>query len=475
MFRAACAAILCGSIAAHAEPRTDPTIGRAVFTGATTPGATSLELDPAALAISTPNDPDEFYFAGTLLLDRYSIQRRRLDLDTGALSPGDSVHATELGPGGAIIALKHLRDVTFGIGLHSETVEMFPHDKQPLAYHTLGDNERITYAFTIGGGVKLTDELLFGLSLTAQKRQLHLRYARDTALGNGHGPGGVDSDCGGTPCGVENPAAAEIYDVQVNSQLLSTDALVANIGLLWIINPTTFLALSYHSPPGLAVQNTLTGDMTVTRALRDGGGTLHGSSTVIISEPAGVDAEFRMRLPQRLDLHVGFRWEDLSRLGAYDVRGYGSTFTTYQVPEWTERPRGFHDPAALWAGVDQVDKGETLRFGGRLGFETSSVDDSKTSPMAIDPTSLTLDGGAQWRITPTFVLQATYGLQYYPGVSVSRSVYDPRVQIECVESGYDYSTSACTSVRLGYGLPTAAGDYQRVEHAFRVALRVLLP
>jgi long-subunit fatty acid transport protein len=473
MLRVACAAIVCGSVAAHAEPRTDPTVGRAVFTGAATPSAPALELDPAALALDT--HVDEIYFSTTLALDRYSIQRQTLDLDTGALSPGASVHSTELGPGGSVVLLKHLRDVTFAFSVRSVPIEMFPTGQAALGYHTLGESDRITYAMTLGGGVKLTDELMFGLSLSAQKRQLHLRYQRDTALANGHGPGGLDSDCGGAPCGIENPAAAETYDVQVQSQLLSTDALVANIGLLWIITPTTFLAVAYHGPPGLAVQNTLTGDMTVTRAPRDGGITLHGDATVNVSEPASVDAELRTRLPQQLDLHIGFRWEDLSRFGAYDVRGYGSTFFTYNIPEWTERPRGFHDPFAVWAGVEQVDKGEPLRFGGRLGIETSSVDDNTTSPMAIDPTSFTLDGGAQLRISDRLLVQATYGLQYFPKVSVTRSAFDPRAQIECVASGYDYSTMACEQVRLGYGIPTADGDYQRVEHAFRLAVRWLFP
>jgi long-subunit fatty acid transport protein len=442
-------------------------MGRGVFTGAATPGASSLELDPAALALDSHQ---ELVLSGMLLADHYKIHRQLLDLDTGALSQGPSVIADELGPGGSVEWVKPLHDVTFAMAVHSTPVELFPSNQNALQYHTLGVNERITYAFTIGGGVKLFDELMFGLSLTAQRRQLHLRYARDTALANGKGPGGVTSDCNGSPCGVENPYTAEIYDVQVQSQLLSTDALVANIGLLWLINPMTFLALSYHSPPGLAIQNTLTGDMTVTRSPRDGGLVLHGASTVNLSEPASVDSEFRARLPSQLDLHIGFRWEDLSRLSAYDVRGYGSTFFTYNIPEWTERPRGFHDPFAFWAGVDQVDKGETLRLGARLGFETSSVDDDHTSPNAIDPTSFTLDGGAQVRFSENWVLQATYGMQYYPSVSVTRSAFDPRAQIECVASGYDYQTTACEQVRLGYGIPTAAGDYHRYEQAIRFTL-----
>ena len=42
-----------------------------------------------------------------------------------------------------------------------------------------------------------------------------------------------------------------------------------------------------------------------------------------------------------MDLHVGGRWEDLSRLQDYDVRGYGSAFPRDNIPEIQIRARGF--------------------------------------------------------------------------------------------------------------------------------------
>src|SRR4051812_43948016 len=42
---------LAGAAPAAASPRSDPTAGRAVFTGATTHHATSIVLDPAALGL----------------------------------------------------------------------------------------------------------------------------------------------------------------------------------------------------------------------------------------------------------------------------------------------------------------------------------------------------------------------------------------------------------------------------------------
>jgi hypothetical protein len=217
----------------------------------------------------------------------------------------------------------------------------------------------------------------------------------------------------------------------------------------------------------------LTGFMSVREAPRDGGDAITARSTVYISQPSTVDAEFRTRLPADLDLHVGLRWEDLSRLQAYDVRGYGPGYTAANLPEWTERPRGFHDPFAMWAGVEQVETHtlERLRLGARLGFETSAVDDDHTSPLTIAPASFTVDVGGQLQLTPGLYMQLSYGLQYFPAVHVTDSVFDPRAQIDCQASGYDYSTQACNAARNGYAIATAAGDYDRMQHALRLALR----
>ncbi len=198
---------------------------------------------------------------------------------------------------------------------------------------------------------------------------------------------------------------------------------------------------------------------------------------MFLTQPASADAELRARLPAQLDLHLGARWEDLSRFQAYDVRGYGSTFGSAMIPEWQLRARGFHDPLSVWAGIEQVElvsKDDYLRFGGRIGFETSSLRDELTSPATISPFSYTIDVGAQFHYGPV-ILQATYGLQYFPTVNVTDSAFDPRSRIACIASNYDYASSACTDVRNGYGIASADGQYDRLEHAIRVALIYEIP
>jgi hypothetical protein len=326
MSRAICFALVCGMAAtAAASPRTDPTSGRAVFTGAATPGAPALELNPAALGL-TSTDAWQFYVAAIAVIDRYAITRDVEDPDTGALLRGVTSKDLEAGPGAVFAFIKNFKDrATLSGQIHAQPAEVFPAGVSDWRYHTVGGGQR-RYGLTVGGSVKLTDELHFGISLALESTYLRIRYARDTALAAGLDPArGIRSDCGGgTPCGLENPNATELYDVDVNTSFSSaSDALRPNIGAVYEISKEIFLGVAYHMPPGLAVENVLTGEMRVRQAPRDGGQLLTGRATVYLPQPASVDAEVRARLPKDLDLHVGLRWEDLSRLEAYDVRGYG--------------------------------------------------------------------------------------------------------------------------------------------------------
>jgi hypothetical protein len=464
-------ALSCATVSAWASPRTDPTTGRAVFTGVTLPHATSIELDPAALGLGSVN---QLYVAVTGTLEQLRIDLDRLEGD--ALVPGRQVRDNALGPGGMVAAIFHAGDsLTLGVDAHIVPAETFP-SEPTLQYHVSGGSERDWQA-SVGASYKATGDLFFGASLSHQNTFLRLRYTRDTALDSAQGPAAVL--CNGQPCGIGNPAAAELWDVDVRSPVLSTSNLRVNIGALYQVARDVWLGVAYHTPPGFAVQSELGGHVAITRAPRDrsDGGTevLHGQSVVELQLPASVDAELRARLPAHLDLHIAGRWEDLSRLQAYDVRTYGTTLPRNGIPEWTERPRGMHDAFAVWAGVEQVDRGERWRLGARVGIETSAVTSARTSPLTISPTSVTLDLGAQLRVSRGLIAQLSYGLQFFPTVTAADSEFDPRSRVACLASGYDYSTQACEAVRNGYAIATAAGTYDRIEHALRLGLRYDLP
>jgi long-subunit fatty acid transport protein len=471
---AAGAIIGLGDGPAAASPRSDPTTGRAVFTGATMRHASSISLNPAALGLGVVT---ELYVAATATLDQRSITPSTIDPDTGALTAGAAIRDVGLAPGGAVGLISHVFDrATLGFEIAAPPGERFPQDHLALAYHTLGGGQR-DYRISVGFSAKVADPFYVGISVSLNHSTLGLRYARDTALDGGRGPTGIGASCGAAACGVGNPAAAETYDIAVGSaSWFSTQDLTVNLGIVIQLARDTWLGVAYHTPPGLAVQSGLVGTATVTRAPRDGGTVVSGDAVVDLSLPASVDAELRARITDDLDLHVGGRWEDLSRLAAYDVRTYGTALAAAHIPEWMLRARGLHDPIALWAGVEQPELevpefGQRLRLGARLGLETSSVASDHLTPETIAGTSLTVDGGASLRLGPTTVVQLSYGLAYFPGQDVGASAFDPRQQLDCVASGYDYATPACAAVRGGYGVPTAAGHYGRLQHALRLGFR----
>lgn len=459
-------ALSCAAASAGASPRSDPTAGRAVFTGATMPHATSIGVDPAALGLGSV---DELYVAFTSVLDQLHVA---LDRGPDNQAPGGQARAVEPGPGAMLAVIYHLAGDSLTLGFEAHTVppETFPTGKSALQYHVAGGGERDWLA-SVGASYKIADILFVGASLSHQNTFLRLQYTRDAALESPEGPGAAL--CGSAPCGIGNPEAAQRWDVDVRSPSLSTSNLKVNVGLLVQIAHDVWLGIGYHTPPGFGVETELAGHVAITNP----GATapLTEQSVVEIQFPASADAELRARLPAGLDLHVGGRWEDLSRLSAYDVRAYSSTAVANGIPEWTERPRGMHDAFAGWAGVEQVDRGQSWLLGARAGFETSAVSAARTSPLNVAPASLTLDAGAQLRVSRGLIAQLSYGLQYFPTVSVTRSSYDPQSRVECTAHSYDYTTPWCAATRNGYAIASAAGSYGRIEHALRLGLRYDLP
>jgi hypothetical protein len=452
------ASLALGAPRAHASPRTDPTAGRAVFTGATLPNATSIGLNPAALGIGPFG---EVLLALTSTLDQIRIDQQELDLEQGTLSPGARVRATELSPGGMIGLVVRTGRYTLGVQAQVPPSEEFVSGYRALRYHTTGGRQR-EYVGTIAGSIRVTSKFFVGAHIAHSNASLRLRYTRDTALAAGGAPGGPDRD--------------EDYDVDVRSPYISGTNLKVTVGLAAKVYRNVWVGVAYHTPPGFAIQSELRGDVDVTLAPSPGGERVQGRSTVSVQYPASVDAEVRAELTNQLELHVGGRWEDLSRMQAYDVRAYNSTFVDRGVPEWTLRPRGLHDSFALWSGIESANLGQVVRYGARIGYETSSVDDAALSPVTIAPRSFTLDAGGELRLGRTsWAVQLSYGIQVFPPVTVTRSDFDPRFQIECVESGHDYDSRGCAASRAGYAIATAAGTYGRLQHALRLGLRYEIP
>jgi hypothetical protein len=471
-----CPAALATSLATSvaASPRADPTLGRAVFTGASSVHPTAVQVNPAALGVDSVV---RIYLAGTSVVEHDRIVRAAED-ENGERSP--SIRLSDLRPalGSDLSASWHPTDrISVGVALRSAPAETF-FSGNGARYFSAGGGQRDISA-SFAGTLRVSSLFYVGAALRLARANLTLRFDRDTA--SAAGSAGLDSDCGldgvVERCGVGNPNATETYEIDVApSTLFSNQNLALTLGILIRLGGETLLGVSYHTPPGFSVQSELVGSAKVTQAPRDGGATLTGDATVDVSYPASVDVGLTTPLATEWVLIAGLRWEDTSRLSGYDVRPYGgkpvepngtSTFNSNGIPEWIRRARGLNDAVALWAGVEQVDRGR-WRLGGRVGFETATVDDNKIAPSNIANRSVTLDLGVQWRpSTAPWALQFTYGLGYFLPITVSSSVYSARNAISCVDGNFDYSSSACRAARNGFGIEAANGDYQRVQHAFR--------
>lgn len=452
--------------AAQASPIDDPTSGRAVFTGAASPHATSILLNPAALALGLTGV--HFYAGATATITQTSIDRRVIDAD-GQITDGDSVSAFDWGPGATfgLWTVTSSRNLAVGgLLMTPSPAERFP-DDPALRYHSLGGLHRTTELGTLAAAYRVIRRIYVGGSVSLTRNRVRLAFMRDTALEAGRDPDrGVDSDCGGAPCGVENPAAAERFELDVSPRnVVAADNLTYRISALGEVYPDWWIGATFRLP---SIGVSLEGGAAVTAAPRDGGETQTGRAIVNFDLPATLDLELRARITAGYDFHFGGRWADQSKLADYDVRLLGFDDS---VPDWIQRPRGYQDYVRVWTGFEQVDVGQKLLGGARIGFATPQVPIEQVSPTMIERWSLTADVGGQWRISRNLIAQVSYGLDFRPRVDVTNSRYDPTDQLACIDSGYDYSTEACQNVREGYAIPTAAGTYQRFEHAFRLGLR----
>jgi long-subunit fatty acid transport protein len=456
---------------AHASPRTDPTSGRAVFTGAANVHPTSLRVNPAMIGVDAAVGVYVAYVAGTFMLEHEQIDRD--DQAPDFSGPADLSEARTTLGAELSISWHPTERISVGVGVRAAPEETFSGSAGALSYHNMGGRQRDLSA-TVAGALRVSSIFYVGAALSLQQYRLNLRFARDTAL---FAPSGQPLDCGGAPCGLGNPQAAEVYDVDVEpSNIFSNQNLALTLGLVLKLGAATYVGLGYHTPPGFAVQTSLVGDVRVTRAPRDvaagGEAVVSGEAAVDVSYPANVELGLRTLVARELLLVAGLRWEDTSRLSGYDVRPHGSRLTEAGIPEWIRKARGLTDSVAGWVGVEQLDQGESWRLGGRLGYELGSTSDARVSPSGNSTQSLTLDLGAQWRLqSAPWSLQASYGLAYFLPVSVEDSAFSSLNTVACVGSNYNYASRACAATRGGYGIESANGDYAKWQHAIRFGAR----
>jgi long-subunit fatty acid transport protein len=450
---------------ATASPLTDPFLGGVVFTGPTHAHPTAFYHNPAALGL----DPGtHLYLAGTLRLDQQGIERAPVDDDGapgGGTDPGD-VDNNLLTPGGFTGVYSDFNGgrVTLGIAVYTPYAERFMPDEQPVRYHTLGGYH---YDLTVTPAVtfRVNNKLIVGFGVSViPYSELKLKFARDTALEAGSA--GLDADCGGARCGAENPAADQIYDVDVASAL----NIGFNMGFVITLKSGWYIGAGYVSPTSgfgkLFVE--ANGTVRVTGAERDGGGDYQGRARVTYKLPQTVQAGVRGPLTEDWELVATARLHHAGRHEEWDLRMYGGNLEDAGVPEWYPRYRGLRSVVGLEAGVEAPER-TNLRLGARLRFETGGIGEERLAANQIYGLNLGVATGLEARITEQLALSLGYAFVFYPGGSATPGSFDPVERVRCVDDGYPIDE--CQATREGRGIPTAAGDYSRLQHAFSLGMR----
>lgn len=480
---------------AAASPLEDSTLGGAVFTGPVHAHATAIYLNPAALGLASRGA--HLYFDGSLSLNTYDIERSvlsdRLDADS-ALVDGPRVEASTLAPGGTLAWYSVGENIAVGAALSWVVLDRFIDEEPALGYHTLGGTHRqyVWRGLSPGGldslqfdaplpmpslaGAYKWRNFYFGVGVSLRSTSFELSFLRDTALERGQELG-VERPCSPdpadtTPCGIENPAAAERYDITVSTeQLFTTRNLVLNGGIMWQVVPSWWLGVYYQSPPGFLSSLRLQGEALITPASYQDRAPFQADAELIYRLPQTISAGVRGPVFAGFDMFAAVRWQNLSRQRLLDFRLIDPTIGGGGAPEWITRYRGLDDTLSVSAGVEQREGG-WLRLGGRVTLESETTSQRAISPLQVEGFQITGAVGAELRLLdrPRLVLYGSYGLTYFPTVTAGAdSLFDPGAQIDCVSSGYELD--ACTPSAEGRAQPTAAGTYERLRHGFRAALR----
>ncbi len=448
----------------------------AVFAGPTSPHGTNVSANPAAMLLAPP--ALHYFLGGAAVLEQLGIDRRVVDAG-GTFSDGPEASGTTFGAGGhfglALVSSRNMFSLMVALPPPDETIA----DRDALRYHTLSNRHR-SLEGTFAGGRRVTSDIWFGFAATYSLNDRVLRFARDTAMEAGSDPTrGVSSDCGGTPCGLENPLATEVWSIDLdrdspNPLTWTFSNLRLTVGMMFTLPGNTLLGVTYQRPWNLGRVDEH-GTVRVVSAPRDGGTTRTGEATVYTRNPEVIRMGTRSRVRPRIDLVGEVRWRRLGRIGVYDIRTYGGDLADGDIPEFYPRARGLQDAVAFELGLEETDEGQPLRWGGRLGFDSGAVADQRLSARAPWGRHLTAGGGLQLRLATRWVVQVAYNVAWQLPATVEPGAFDPLDRIECVDAGHDIELPACATVRDGYGAPTNAGDYTRWTHLGRLSVRLEVP
>jgi long-subunit fatty acid transport protein len=454
------ACLLAAPAAAPAAPLVVPQLGGPVFVGPTDAHVTAIYTNPAAAGLMKGT---HVFMSAAGRLDYTGIDRSTIDSADGEpAAGGDKSFAPESQTALTVtnffgfVTDFSSNNVTLSLATFSPFAENQASGGPALAYHSAGGSF-YSQAIALGISYRIQNWITFGVALNALFSTIHLEFARDTVL----------DTCAAPPCGVEDPAHAQRFDIHTGFDLAPRTfnaAFYLNVGVLlnlgdWVVGA------SVVTPPLPAFQKDADADVTPP----GGAAAVTGGAQVSYSLPAVVNLGLRRPFFRDFDFVVNARYVFFSVQDKIDLRFFGRPLILAGVPEWVVRYRGLGDALAVEAGLEQA-PATAVRRGARLRFETSAVPEGAQAADQVDAPKLQLAGGLELRVTPRVALVVGYALTLFLPGDATPSAFSPRAQIDCTASGYDIDTAACAAARAGRAIPTAAGSYRRIGNELTVGL-----
>jgi Outer membrane protein transport protein (OMPP1/FadL/TodX) len=465
---------------AAASPIDDPFVTGMSFSGPTSGDLGAIYWNPAALGLMRGF---QLMVAGTARWSSVGVSRASINPITG-MAPGSQ-------PAGSANATNFRQPFQWPPGPGAYVALGYGSDRFTLAFATyMPYLEQISFPISATGGEPTRYQVLsMDLRNLALVPALAIRFGNDLRIGLSSGfmfstgslsfADDLGGECGGAPCGAENPAAAARYNINSGQSIGDATFSVTLGGGVYYRHKNLEFGLSYQSRP-LGTQTgsvEVAGDATtVTLPPRQGGGlvTCGGGQS-----SRCVFGDISYRLPDvfiggvtwhfapGLELNVMARWLWTHLQDNIDIRLVGPTLEADGLPEHIVLYRGFHDVVDTRARIAYWWR-ERLRVGAELRVENGAVDSNAVNAAAVDGFQIEPVLLAELRLGRRFWLGAGYGLTIMPSVTVNNSIFDPTAAAACTSDNGDLANpdQACQKRANGTARPTADGTYTSVVQDF---------
>lgn len=497
-------------------PFLPPRIGNTPFEGPADFEATALFWNPAALG---PMRGRRLTLLGSGRLGRGTIARAPICASTGLPGPcsgGDSetrsfapvALAQDHFSGFGALTWNFSENVTLAFGVLGPWLSCPSGSRcraeakgqggtpRPADYQLLSESFTTIY-FTGAAAFRLGRKLHFGVAISAVDSFAEIDFYRDTALDRGSAGVGQPCDASNTPCGYENPNAAQrvrirgdggtFWQTPVSRGVPLPTGIGTNLGLLYHPTERFWLGFSWQRvfplrdgiyTSGSANRTEVTPSPFAGDPCASGGGPgavtpCRGGGAILYSIPDVWHLGARLFLREDLELSLwgrlvtygGYNRNELPLLGLV-LRLNGTPVTRAGVPNEIIIDRGLIPQFTGEIGLRWQAR-RSLRIGGAFLAGTAAVRPNLISAGSLDAPKLGGIAGIEWKALAWLGVLGAYSFTGFLPTTTT-GAHDPGATVRCVDARYDID--ACGEFLAGRGLPSNAGRYTYGVHNVTLGL-----